>query len=61
MGIMSWDIGAGFSSSLPEPVRTGPEPERVESEDDWKDAVKKALEKKKPPRVGPIRGMADDT
>ena len=39
--------------------KRGPEPERVMGEDDWRDAVKKALEKTKPPQGWP-RGVEKD-
>jgi hypothetical protein len=32
--------------------KPGPEPERVKIEGDWEEAVKRALEKKRPPRTG---------
>ena len=35
------------------PVRPGPEPERTKAEGDWKNAVRKALKKKKPPEGWP--------
>lgn len=43
----------------------GPEPERVKADDGWKDAVKKALKKKKPPEGWPredekVQGVAGD-
>lgn len=33
--------------------KTGPEPEHIQGDDEWKDAVKKALRKKKPPEGWP--------
>ena len=37
----------------PDTTEPGPRPDRVKGEDDWEDAVKKALKKKKPPEGWP--------
>lgn len=42
---------------MSDPKRTGPEPDRLRlDEKDWKDAVKKALKKRKPPEGFPSEG-----
>ena len=43
-----------------QPSKRGPEPDRVQGEAEWKEAVKKSLKKKKPPEGWPRGDERED-